>query len=231
MLHLLADAVNELGEYFEYPLGLALAAAGAMFTLGLHLVASDCSPTAPIISPIVINTTIDSDVCGNIELMVEQEKSVNNARAVILEGCVTVHSILIGYDYGLQSSNSGGSMIVLMVALCIHQFFEGLSVGTAFVECMLPSRVSAASASIFAVGLPAGVVLGMLHQDDSATGIITAGCANAIAAGSLMFASMTEMIGHDFFARNLDGRPLLKLQMYTSLVAGFVAMAALAILA
>lgn len=221
MLHLLADAVNELGDFFEYPLGLALAGGGAMLTLGLHLLA-ECAPKS---SP----ADIDPKDCENIDIFLNKEKTANSARAVILEGCVTVHSVLIGYDFGLQSTNAGGTMTVLMIALCFHQFFEGLGVGTVFLESELPPKVSIASAIVFAVGLPAGIILGLVHEDDSESGSITAGCANAIAAGSLMFSSMTEMIGHDFFDHGLDGRLLLKLQMYFSLVVGFGAMAAIAV--
>jgi zinc transporter ZupT len=224
MLHLLADAVNQLGDFFEYPLALALAGGGAIFTLGLHLLA-DCAPTS---SP-SITSDIDREACQNMDIFLEKEKSANSARAVILEGCVTVHSVLIGYDFGLQSTNAGGAMTILMIALCFHQFFEGLSVGTVFLESLIPPKVSSASAIIFAVGLPAGIVLGMVHENDSESGLITAGCANAIAAGSLMIASMTEMVGHDFFDHSLQERPILKFKMYCSLVIGFGAMAALAV--
>ena len=49
-------------------------------------------------------------------------------KAIVLESSVAVHSIIIGFDLGTLGSEADVPTIrVLMIALALHQFFEGIS--------------------------------------------------------------------------------------------------------
>jgi hypothetical protein len=85
----------------------------------------------------------------------------------MLEMGIIVHSVAIGLDVG--ASDSGETMSIgYIVALCFHQLFEGLGLGTMIVGAMQqgPGVISGTKAALmvgfFAITLPAGILLGML---------------------------------------------------------------------
>lgn len=57
---------------------------------------------------------------------------------ILLEIGVAIHSVIIGIDLGIHPG--GKSLQPLLVALCFHQLFEGLAVGTALVHAKIAKR-------------------------------------------------------------------------------------------
>ena len=51
--------------------------------------------------------------------------------ALLVEGTILAHSVLIGFDLGLQ--NKAG-WLPLITAICFHQFFEGFALGQVLLE-------------------------------------------------------------------------------------------------
>ena len=84
-------------------------------------------------------------------------------------------------------------------------------------------------ATIFALTLPVGIVFGLIATTGQNTQTsLTYGCANSIAAGSLLYTALVEMVSEDFHSISRD-RFFLKVGMFFSLTAGFAVMAILAV--
>eukprot|EP00595_Chromulina_sp_UTEXLB2642_P000438 CAMPEP_0196762366 /NCGR_PEP_ID=MMETSP1095-20130614/1785_1 /TAXON_ID=96789 ORGANISM="Chromulina nebulosa, Strain UTEXLB2642" /NCGR_SAMPLE_ID=MMETSP1095 /ASSEMBLY_ACC=CAM_ASM_000446 /LENGTH=242 /DNA_ID=CAMNT_0042113063 /DNA_START=49 /DNA_END=777 /DNA_ORIENTATION=- len=149
-------------------------------------------------------------------------------KAVIMEISIAVHSIIIGFDYGTLGSSDSGTLRALIIAFVFHQFFEGISLGTAVVEVKgIKLSTVIVFSLIFALTLPFGVLLGTYTTQNASSETITGVC-NALAAGSLIYTGLIEMIAEDFNNPDLKKNPLLKFQMYTALCFGSFCMALLA---
>lgn len=150
-------------------------------------------------------------------------------KGILLEVSVAIHSIIIGFDLG--SLDSQATLEILMVAFAFHQFFEGISLGTALSETHLPSWVKFLFALNFALTFPLGVIIGMLASSsaDTSTVEIIQGCANGIASGSLIYTALVEMISEDFAEESLLSRWHVKGQMMLAVAFGVAGMAILAV--
>ena len=51
--------------------------------------------------------------------------------AMLVEGTILAHSVLIGLDLGLQDK---AGWVPLITAICFHQFFEGFALGQVLLE-------------------------------------------------------------------------------------------------
>lgn len=154
-------------------------------------------------------------------------------KALIMEFSIAIHSFIIGLSYGLLGSQAGdlATIQALMIAFVPHQFFEGVSLGSAFMLTNIPYRVKTYYAIFFSLTLPTGIILGMFTSESS-QGDAFKGFANAFAAGCLIYTSLVEMAAEDFHSQVLDNRSkshYTKLQMVLSLWSGIGIMALLAI--
>jgi zinc transporter ZupT len=132
------------------------------------------------------------------------------ARTIVLETSVFIHSMIIGF--GLGSTSQIGILRVLTLALCCHQFFEGISLGSMILETELSDSVKYVFAYIFAVSLPTGACIGLvvshvLASSPSNGGVeghtnreedLVTGAANAVAAGSLLYTCLVEIVHEEF---------------------------------
>ena len=180
-------------------------------------------------------------------------------KALILESAIGVHSIIIGFGYGMLSHNSLPSIRILGAALIFHQFFEGVSLGMAVMDASVSRRVASRFALVFAFTFPLGSVIGLLigstaakYDDVSASRDGTShsrntfqevqGVANALAAGTLIYTALVDMIpdefsashshggGRDYYSSGRGSNSTLQLGgMYVALCAGFGCMAMMAI--
>ncbi|MGB1601249.1 MAG: ZIP family transporter, partial [Promethearchaeia archaeon] len=88
----------------------------------------------------------------------------------MLELGIIVHSIALGLDFGASQSESA-TAISYLVALCFHQLFEGIGLGTMIAGVMQQSRGQIRTIRLvlmigfFAVTLPAGILIGMVLQN------------------------------------------------------------------
>jgi solute carrier family 39 (zinc transporter), member 1/2/3 len=161
-----------------------------------------------------------------------------------LELSIAIHSIIIGVDIGLLSrSGELVTLITLVAAICFHQYIEGFSIGVSILAASntltREGGVSLVNTDkrilmfvlIFSTTAPLGILIGILTSTDQQTSadLATKGCANALAAGSLMYISLAEMIGVDFNRPHLKNKPMLRLAMLGSLFMGVLFTAVLAI--
>jgi zinc transporter 1/2/3 len=85
----------------------------------------------------------------------------------MLELGIVVHSVVIGVDLGVSTSQAS-SLMSLVIALCCHQFFEGIGLGVCISNAMHPGHISKGRVitmvAWFACTQPAGILLGMLLE-------------------------------------------------------------------
>jgi len=168
------------------------------------------------------------DVEGNIVLKM---------KAYLLELAIAVHSVLVGLGLGIIDK-SPSDALVLSIALCFHQFFEGIALGMSGVKSQLSRNAAIYMVLIFMVGCPFGVLLGIWAansmDEDSPTTAWVLGSLNCMAAGTLLEIGCVDMLptlfshrqGHDD-----EGMPtaLVEFARLLSLLLGGVIMAVLAI--
>jgi zinc transporter 1/2/3 len=162
----------------------------------------------------------------------------NNLRSLItlysMEISVSVHSVIIGVGIGLLSREENlSTLIPLIVAISFHQFVEGLGLGTNIINSLqfLSSIKVISFVIIFALTCPIGIIIGIMtaSQPDSVQKTYAKGVTNALAAGSLLYISLAEMVANYFSAPDLIKRPMLKLMMLASFSLGVVILAIVAI--
>ena len=107
-----------------------------------------------------------------------------------LEASISLHSILIGLGFGLGELG-GVELLVLALALCVHQFLEGLTLGMLGRKFGLGRRAWQCTYLVFTFSLPLGVVAGVAMRhlyagvDDSLGFRWCSGLLNGVAAGTL----------------------------------------------
>ena len=151
-----------------------------------------------------------------------------------MEMSVFVHSVIIGVDIGLLAGNSQlPTLVSLLCAISFHQVIEGMGLGT-----VLRSVLSASSytkimvfVTIFTLSTPVGIIIGICTSslEESSESEIAKGTANSLAAGSLLYISLTEMVGNYFSAKDLADRPRVQLGMIGCFSLGIAFMALIAI--
>lgn len=104
------------------------------------------------------------------------------------------------------SKGSSSSIRVLGVALLLHQFFEGVSLGIAVLTAPVSKRTQLKFAMVFAMSLPIGGVVGLMVSSASeqvevgghGMSVVVQGVSNALAAGILIYTSLVEMLPKEF---------------------------------
>ena len=272
-LHLLAEAIESLSEYAEYPVGLAMALLGFLATLALEQLAlhtmlsisinkkaqydisavnqhdhnhnsyhthdskksnleSSDSSELPELPELQVHS---SEVCDqhshehvhSKQMVSDKDTKKSFVKAIVLEAAIACHSIIVGF--GVGATKDLPTLKVLLVAIGLHQFFEGIGLGAALLEGKITMPYVYFFGTMFALTAPVGVVLGMYSSADEDTGAIVAGFADAFAAGVLLYSSIVDMISEDYMDVNFKTKHFGKLCMYLSLSFGISVMAILAI--
>ena len=216
----------------EYPaLGYTLATVGAMIVLGFEQVAvmmigsvnvdsndakslSDAEKnieaafgTGPgeleVLETHAHNNSSSCDHNHAIKMIAGADSFKVIVKAYMMEISVAIHSVIIGIALGSTIGEAGlESLIGLLIAICFHQFFEGVGLGTVIegARLQLGMKKIIVFALTFALTVPIGVMIGILISgdetaptfDDAGAEIpaavnlgqeYTLGCLNSIAAG------------------------------------------------
>lgn len=153
-----------------------------------------------------------------------------------MELSVSVHSIIIGVDIGLLSGgDSLTSLVALICAIAFHQGVEGMGLGTVLLSVVGHEKASyskvATFVALFTCSTPIGIIIGICTSSsgESSAGVIAKGAANSLAAGSLLYISLTEMVASYFNAGDLAHQPRLKLTMILCFSLGIIFMAVIAV--
>ncbi|KAF9646231.1 ZIP zinc/iron transport family [Thelephora ganbajun] len=122
----------------------------------------------------------------------------------ILEFGVVLHSVLIGLTLAVDEK-----FIILFVVLVFHQTFEGLGIGSRLALLKVDEKynwVPIAGAFLYGFTTPVGIAAGLgvrtTYNPGTATASAVSGIMDAISAGILIYASLVELMAHDFLFNN-----------------------------
>jgi hypothetical protein len=129
-------------------------------------------------------------------------------QCLLLEAGILFHSIFIGMALSVAT---GTSFVVLLVAICFHQTFEGFALGSRIASLipdlfapssMKPWLMSLAYGTTTPIGQAIGLVLHNLYDPASTAGLLMVGITNAISSGLLLFAGLVELLAEDFLSES-----------------------------
>ena len=150
-----------------------------------------------------------------------------------LEAGIIFHSVFIGIGYG--ASNDMGVVRSLTIALCFHQAFEGLALGSSFVVAEYSNMRYILLSAAFVLITPAGVAIGLAvsaaasYNENSSSALASEGAFSAISAGMLIYTSIVDLLHPIFFDR---GAPLMKgWIMPAAMLSAFAGCSAMAVIA
>jgi hypothetical protein len=166
------------------------------------------------------------------------------AMAHLLEVSVLVHSLIIGADLGVSAAPRS-EVAGFAAVLGVHQFFEGVSLGSVIADLgtSAPFQRKAALAAAFCCTTPVGVLLGVFVAARVGAGadgvgaggpaqhaLALAGALDGITGGMLLHMTLTTFIGEEFARPELAApdRRQLRSEMYALLLLGVAFMAILA---
>ncbi|ORY55187.1 Zinc/iron permease, partial [Neocallimastix californiae] len=116
----------------------------------------------------------------------------------LVELSVAIHSLLIGFAFGLSNVNK---IIQLTFALVFHQFFEGIAISSIFLEAKF-TRIKPylVMIGLYTLTLPLGAFIGIIvresFNDDDSASIGIQGCVDIIASGILIYDSLANILSH-----------------------------------
>ena len=171
---------------------------------------------------------------AHVPIALRSPSDLPNSKAVviahILEMGIIMHSILIGINLG--TTTDPDTLHTLLVAICFHQFFEGVGLGGAIAVAKIKGFKAFFFAAMFTVTTPTGIAIGVgisdTYDENSNTALWVSGLVGAFASGILIYAGLVEMIVEDF-SRNHDASASKRLAMYLSVLLGYGCMTVLAI--
>ncbi|KAI5966918.1 uncharacterized protein KGF55_000327 [Candida pseudojiufengensis] len=120
---------------------------------------------------------------------------------IVLECGIVLHSIFVGLSLAI----AGDEFITLYIAICFHQMFEGLGLGTRFATTPWPQgkkyipwvmSLAYSFTTPFACGI--GLIVRESYPPGSRTALITTGVFDAACAGILIYNSIAELMAYDF---------------------------------
>lgn len=127
-------------------------------------------------------------------------------QCLLLEAGILFHSIFIGMAVSVAT---GTAFVVLLIAICFHQTFEGFALG-ARIANLIPILFDARSPKpwlmclAYGMTTPIGQIIGLLlhrmYDPNSEVGLLTVGITNAISSGLLLFAGLVQLVAEDFLA-------------------------------
>ena len=165
-----------------------------------------------------------------------EEQSRLFLQCVLLEAGILFHSVFIGMALSVES---GPAFVVFLLAICIHQSFEGLALGSRIAAIHLPKRSAKPWLMVLSFGMttPIGQAIGLvihnMYDPQSETGLLMVGFMNAISAGLLLFAGLVQLLAEDFLSdksyKVLAGKR--RVRAFVAVIGGALLMAAVGAIA
>lgn len=146
------------------------------------------------------------DSVGHGSISANQDPQKMFLQCLLLEAGILFHSIFIGMAVSVAT---GTAFVVLLIAICFHQTFEGFALG-ARIANLIPALFDAKSPKpwlmclAYGMTTPIGQIIGLLlhrmYDPYSEAGLLTVGITNAISSGLLLFAGLVQLVAEDFLA-------------------------------
>lgn len=140
---------------------------------------------------------------------------------VIFQAALSFHSLLEGLGQGAAPTPTSAAEMLLLITM--HKGLTAFALGSSLLHALLPARLTLALCAVFVLATPLGVVLG--------TALATGDLGNwshfliALSAGTFVYVALCEIMPRELQAR----RGASRLAQVTANVAGFAAMAVLAV--
>ena len=160
----------------------------------------------------------------------EEQQKRKILQCIMLEAGILFHSIFIGMAVSVAT---GPPFVVFLVAICFHQSFEGLALGSRIAALKFPSTSPRPWLMVLGYGVttPIGQAIGLLvhkmYDPQSAGGLLMVGFMNAISSGLLLFAGLVQLLAEDFLSDKsyglLKGRK--RWEAYLAVIGGATLMA------
>lgn len=127
----------------------------------------------------------------------------------VLEFGIVFHSVFVG----LSLAVSGNEFRALYIAICFHQMFEGLGLGTRFAVTPWPQKrwyVPWLLSLGYSLTTPIAIAIGLgirnTYSDSSRASLLVTGCFDAVCGGVLIYNSLVELVAYDFlYSPEFDG--------------------------
>jgi zinc transporter ZupT len=154
----------------------------------------------------------------------------------IFEFACVFHNLIIGI--GLGSLTDTNMIVVLVIALAIHQFLEAMSLSVIILEAKQYNTISVVNITLmiaaFSLTTPLGIVIGILSEKHSLTEpavwVIIRNCLLSISAGILIYISIITLMMEELSKTKVHNKGFLyKMSLYGSFMIGAVLMGCLGI--
>ncbi|KAJ2167216.1 hypothetical protein GGH16_003952 [Coemansia sp. RSA 560] len=120
----------------------------------------------------------------------------------ILEFGICLHSVIIGLTLSVAT---GAGFKTLLIAICFHQFCEGLALGSRLAEVQHRKHAflrAVLSATLFMLVTPIGMVIGIgvrySYAPSSPASLITMGVLDSLSAGILLYSGLVNLLAEEF---------------------------------
>lgn len=157
-----------------------------------------------------IVSAVDDCAANQHEILHLMERKERQLVCYLLEIGISFHSVLIGVAFGLESHG----LIVLMIALMFHQFFEGVSLSSVFIEAHF-KHISAIIFMIllYSCTMPFGGVIGLILRSSlepsSKVYVTLQGIIDSMAAGILIYDILVNILARHCTSCNWKNKSLI----------------------
>jgi len=229
-IHLLFPAIEQLGSeclgapWTDYPFALLFAMLSAMLMHVGEVVAHayvhkravgddvrrvdiERPPTAPSIegdfrsSEVALTKPMPLRLAGHNHGVLLHSREEEMVSALLLEGGLAVHSVIIGIALGIAEE---GELAALIPALSFHQFFEGLAMGSQISSVGFTSWKSILLAIVYSLSAPIGVAIGIgirsSYNPSDPAASLSQGILDAVSAGIILYSGFVTMLAYEFAA-------------------------------
>lgn len=169
--------------------------------------------------------------CHTVNVIYQEDPTLKKLITLyILELGVAIHSVIIGVTLGFTDSQN--TLSVLLIAMSLHQFFEGIAIGSSIVKAEINDKLkSFIMKMIFSLTTPTGIFIGTIlsqtSNQDSTESLMIQGILNSISAGVLIYMALIHLIIEDFNNSEIDQN--IKFFMFLSIFCGYGATSIIAI--
>ncbi|KAJ2359301.1 hypothetical protein IWW50_000023 [Coemansia erecta] len=120
----------------------------------------------------------------------------------ILELGICLHSVIIGVTLSVAT---GSEFKTLLIAICFHQFCEGMALGSRLAEVQHGKHAflrAVLSATLFMLVTPLGMVIGVgvrySYAPSSPASLIAMGVLDSLSAGILLYSGLVNLLAEEF---------------------------------
>jgi len=228
LIHIMPDGVNLLSNIIDYPIGGVFVCSGMLLLILLNCILTHLNNNHEHqeISTHEHNCISILSSSQSVEIALRNKQATES---YIMEfGCI-FHSLIIGLSTGFIKNDS--LLVVMIIALSLHQGFEGIALGTILIKTKNFSKAKKilmliVYSFITPIGIAIGSSVNHLYDPLDYNYQFAEGSLNCFSCGLLLYVSLYNLLGEEFSQTDSLIKQLL---MFLSTVVGLGSMAVLAI--